>query len=235
MAQPQANASRNRILAALAAADAERLYPHLEHVSLPLRHVLIEAHQPIEHVHFLESGISSDTATTGDGGEMEVGIIGREGVVGVAVIHEMDSTSNRSFMQVGGDGLRMKASILHQAMQESASLRRVLNRYAHAFLAQASQSVGCAGRHKLDKRLARWLLTAHDRLDGDDLPLKHEYLGMMLGVRRAGVTVALKALQANGIIEQRRGRIIILDRPGLEAASCPCYGIVKAEYDRALG
>ena len=235
MTQPQTCSTRNRILAGLSAADAERLCPHLEHVSLPLHQVLIERHRPIEHVHFLESGISSDTATTDEGEEMEVGIIGREGLVGLPIVHEIESTSNRSFMQVGGTGLRIGAGILHQAMQESASLRRVLNRYAHAFLAQASQSVGCAGRHTLDKRLARWLLAAHDRLDGDDLPLKHEYLGMMLGVRRAGVTVALQALQANGIIEQRRGHIIILDRPKLEAASCPCYGIVKAEYDRALG
>ena len=234
MAQPPPIFVRNRILTALSAADAQRLRPCLEYVSLPLHQVLIEAHQPIEHVHFLESGLSSDT-TTGDGGEMEVGMIGREGLVGIAVIHEMESTSNRCFMQVGGTGLRMKACELHQAMQESASLRRILNRYAHSFLAQASQSVGCVGRHKLDKRLARWLLTAHDRLGGDDLPLKHEYLGLMLGVRRAGVTVALQALQANGIIEQRRGHIIILDRSRLEAASCPCYGIVKAEYDRALG
>ncbi|HEX2135923.1 MAG TPA: Crp/Fnr family transcriptional regulator, partial [Microvirga sp.] len=162
-------------------------------------------------------------------------MIGREGLVEIAVVHEMDSTPNRSFMQVAGEGLRLHAGILHEAMQESASLRRLLNRYAHAFLAQASQSVGCAGRHKLDKRLARWLLTAHDRLDGDDLPLKHEYLGMMLGVRRAGVTVALQALQADGIVEQRRGHVIILDRPRLEAEACPCYGIVRAAYERALG
>jgi CRP-like cAMP-binding protein len=234
MAQPQTASTRNRILAALSAADAERLRPHLERVSLPLHQVLIERHQPIEHVHFLEAGLSSDTATTDQGEEMEVGMIGREGLVGLAVVHEMDRTSNRSFMQVGGEGLRMRAGELLRAMDESASLRRILNRYAHAFLAQASQSVGCAGRHKLDKRLARWLLTAHDRLEGDDLPLKHEYLGLMLGVRRAGVTVALGTLQKQGIIAQRRGHVVILDRPRLEAASCPCYGIVKAEYDRAL-
>ncbi len=235
MAQRQTFSTRNRILRALSPADAERLCPHLESVSLPLHQVLIERRKPIEHVHFLESGISSDTAATDQGEQMEVGIIGREGLVGIAIIHEMDSTPNRSFMQVGGEGLRMKASVLHQAMQESASLRRILNRYAHSFLAQASQSVGCAGRHKLDQRLARWLLAAHDRLDGDDLPLTHEYLGLMLGVRRAGVTVALKALQVDGIIGQRRSHVVILDRPRLEAASCPCYGIVKAEYDRALG
>ena len=235
MSRPQPVSTRNRILTALSADDAERLRPHLEYVSLPLHQVLIEAHRPIEHVHFLESGISSDTATTDQGEETEVGMIGREGLVGVPIIHEMESTSNRSFMQVAGTGLRMKARELHRAMQESASLRRILNRYSHAFLAQASQSVGCAGRHKLDKRLARWLLTAQDRLDGDDLPLTHAYLGLMLGVRRAGVTVALKTLQTNGIVDQRRGHVIILDRPRLEVASCPCYSIVKAEHDRALG
>ena len=174
MARPQPISTRNRILAALSATDAKRLHPHLEYVSLPLHQVLIEAHKPIEHVYFLESGLSSDTVTTGDGGQMDVGMIGREGVVGIAVVHEMNSTSNRSFMQVAGTGLRMRASELRQAMEESTSLRRILHRYAYALLADVSQAAGCAGRHRLDQRLVRWLLTAHDRLDGDDLPLTHE-------------------------------------------------------------
>ena len=235
MAQPLSVSTRNCILTALPAADAERLRPRLERVFLPLHQVLIERHQPIEHVHFLEAGLASDTAATDQGEEMDVGMIGREGLVGTPIILDTDSTSNRSFMLVAGEGLRIRADHLREVLEESRSLRRVLNRYGHAFLAQTSQAAGCNARHKLAQRLARWLLGAHDRLDGDDLPLTHEFVGLMLGVRRAGVTVALKALENDGIIEQRRGHIIVADRPRLEAASCPCYGIVKAEYERALG
>jgi CRP-like cAMP-binding protein len=234
MLQQQAVLSRNRLLASLAPEDAERLRLHLEHVVLPLRQVLIERLEPIDHVYFIEAGIASDTAVTDDGEEMEVGIIGPEGLVGVAAVLDMDSTSNRSFMQAPGMAQRIRVEELRRAMDESPMLRRLLHRYVHAFLAQTSQSAGCNGRHTLDQRLARWLLMAQDRL-GDDLPLTHEFLSIMLGVRRSGVTVALRALAQAGIVEQKRGHIRILDRARLEALSCLCYRVVKTEFDRILG
>jgi CRP-like cAMP-binding protein len=233
MSHPQAVPSRNRILASLAPEDAERLRPHLEHVPLRLGEVLIERLEPIDHVYFIEAGISSDTAVTDAGEEMEVGIIGPEGLVGVAAVLDMDSTSNRSFMQAPGMAQRIRVEELRRAMDESPALRRVLHRFVHAFLAQTSQTAGCNGRHVLDQRLARWLLMAQDRL-GDDLPLTHEFLSIMLGVRRSGVTIALRALARAGIVEQKRGHIRILDRTRLEALSCLCYRVVKAEFDRVI-
>src|SRR5919206_865253 len=231
MLHSQTALGRNRILAALSPEDAERLRPHLEHVPLALGQVLIERLEPIDHVYFIEAGIASDTAVTDEGEEMEVGIIGPEGLVGVAAVLDMDSTSNRSFMQAPGMAQRIRAEELRRAMDESPILRRLLPRYVHAFLAQTSQSAGCNGRHTLDQRLARWLLMAQDRL-GDDLPLTHEFLSIILGVRRSGVTVALRSLVKAGIIEQKRSHIRILDRGKLEAASCLCYRIVKPEFAR---
>ena len=233
MIQPQPHPGRNRILASLPPEDAERLRPHLEHVPLRLGEVLIERLAPIDHVYFIEAGISSDTAVTDEGEEMEVGIIGPEGLVGVAAVLDMDSTSNRSFMQAPGMAQRIRVEELRRAMDGSPALRRILHRYVHAFLAQTSQTAGCNGRHTLDQRLARWLLMAQDRL-GDDLPLTHEFLSIMLGVRRSGVTIALRALAQAGIVEQKRGRIRILDRTRLEALSCLCYRVVKAEFDRVI-
>ncbi len=231
MPHSQAALGRNRILSALSQEDAERLRPYLEHVPLALGQVLIERLEPIDHVYFIEAGISSDTAVTGNGEEMEVGIIGPEGLVGVAAVLEMDSTSNRSFIQAPGMAQRIRVEELRRAMDESPALRRLLHRYVHAFLAQTSQTAGCNGRHTLDQRLARWLLMAQDRL-GDDLPLTHEFLSVMLGVRRSGVTIALRALARAGIVEQKRGHVRIRDRARLEALSCLCYRVVKAEFDR---
>ena len=231
MSQMQPVPGRNRILASLAPEDAERLRPHLEHVPLALGQVLIERLEPIDHVYFIEAGISSDTAVTAEGEEMEVGIIGPEGVVGVAAVLGVNMTSNRSFIQAPGMAQRIRVEELRRAMDESPALRRLLNRYVHAVLAQTSQTAGCNGRHNLDQRLARWLLMAQDRL-GEDLPLTHEFLSVMLGVRRSGVTIALRALAQAGIVEQKRGHLRILDRARLEALSCLCYRVVKAEFDR---
>src|SRR5919202_615616 len=222
MSHMQPVPGRNRILASLSPEDAERLRPYLEHVPLALGQVLIELLEPIDHVYFIEAGIASDMAVTGDGEEMEVGIIGPEGLVGVAAVLDMDSTSNRSFMQAPGMAQRIRVEELRRAMDESPTLRRIMHRYVHAFLAQTSQTAGCNGRHELNQRLARWLLMAQDRI-GDDLPLTHEFLGLMLGVRRSGVTVALGVLESAGIIGQRRGHVVVQDRARLEEASCLCY------------
>ena len=225
----------NLLLAALSAGDRELLRPHLEPVSLDFGHVLLEPHRPIEHVVFLESGLSSDVATTGEGRPVECGLVGREGLVGVPVVLGTDRGVHSSFMQVGGRGLRIPREELWRAMEQSASLRRLLLNFAHVFMTHTAQSAACNARHKMDQRLARWLLLSHDRLEDDVVPLTHDYLALMLGVRRAGVTVELNAFEEAGMISRQRGEITIADREKLKHKSCPCYGIVRDEFERVLG
>ena len=160
--------------------------------------------------------------------------MGREAIAGVPVILHVDSAPHEVFVQVAGAALCMRADDLRQAMEESPTLRRILLRYTQVFMVQVAQGAACNGRHRLEERLAKWLLMAQDRLDGDDIPLTHEFLGMMLGVRRSGVTIAIGQLEAAGIIRQQRAHILVLDRAKLEAVSCPCYEIVKAEFERVL-
>jgi CRP-like cAMP-binding protein len=224
----------NRLLAALDAPDLERLRPHLEPIDLPLGTVLLRPHEPIEHVYFLESGLSSDVAMTESERPVECGLAGFEGLVGVPILLGTDRGIHESIMQVGGHGHRIASAELRRAMDESASLRNVLLRFAHLFTSQSAQTAACNARHSIEQRLARWLLLAHDRMSDDKVPLTHEYLALMLGVRRAGVTVALHDLEGEKLIRAGRGLITITDRPRLEARSCPCYRIVRREWERVL-
>lgn len=226
---------RNRLLGTLPEADLARLRPYLELVPLRAQQVLSEPDQPIRDIYFLEAGITSTVADTGDAGRMEIGIMGREAMVGVPVVLGVDNAPHRVFVQVAGAGLRMSADDLRQAMEASPALRRILLRYAQAFLVQVAQAAACNGRHLLHQRLAKWLLEAHDRVDGDEIPLTHEFLGIMLGVRRAGVTTSLGALRSAGIVAESRACITVVDRAKLEEAACPCHGIVRAEFRRMLG
>jgi CRP-like cAMP-binding protein len=225
----------NRLLAALPPDDLGRLSPCLERVSLTVKQALVEPNRPIEHVHFVEAGAVSLIAGTKGKGLTEVGLIGREGMVGLPVVLGVETSPHRAMVQVAGDALRMSAGDLRQAMDDIEPLRGLLLRYAQAQMVQAAQGAACNGRHNLDQRLARWLLQAQDRVDGDEVPLTHELISHMLSVRRSGVTVALGALEASRIIGARRGRVAIHDREKLEQASCECYGIVKAEFDKLLG
>jgi hypothetical protein len=183
----------------------------------------------------MEEGVASLTADTMDNGAVEVGLIGCDGLVGAPVLLNPGAIAvHQAFIQVAGAALRMKAAALRALAEQSPALRDRCLRYVHFTLVQAAQWGACNARHELAARLARWLLLTHDRVEGDDLFLTQEFLSVMLGVRRAGVSVAAATLQSGGLIEQARGRIRILDRAGLEAASCHCYAVVKQCREQIL-
>jgi CRP-like cAMP-binding protein len=230
-----APAPRNRLLAAVPPEELARLWPRLQPVELALRQVLHAPEEPVTAVYFPESGYVSRLAPMDDGDSAEVGLIGPEGLVGLAVLLEGDSDSFETMVQAPGTALRMDASAFREEVDRTPSLRTVLHRYALVHFEQVARSAACNGRHVIEQRLARWLLMGHDRVEGDEFPMTHEFLSMMLGVRRAGITVAAGALQKAGLIRYERGRMGITDRPGLEAASCECYGIARRAYDRLLG
>ncbi|HET6159023.1 MAG TPA: Crp/Fnr family transcriptional regulator [Dongiaceae bacterium] len=225
----------NWILSHLSTADARLLQPRLARVDLPLRKPLEASGRPIEHVYFPESGIVSVVANGGDKRSIEVGLIGREGMTGLAVVMGTDRSSHHSYVQCAGSALRMTANHLREAMQESPPLHQRFLLYGHAFLMQTGYTAVANGRSKIEERLARWILMAHDRIDGDALALTHEFLATMLGVRRPGVTVALNLLEGAGVIRAARGIITIVDRKGLEKLSNGAYGVPEAEFKRLFG
>lgn len=226
---------RNRLLLGLPADSFERLSPFLEAVDLPLRHVLVEADQPTSHVCFLETGLGSVVATSADGEAVEVGHIGCEGVSGFHVFLGTDRTSNKTFMQSEGTGILMPVVELLGAFSENAALRDFFLRYVHSCQIQLASSALANARYSMHERLARWLLMCHDRLDGNDLPLTHEFLALMLGVRRSGVTNELHIIEGMGAIKATRGNVRILNRPQLEAMAKGCYGLAEREYERLIG
>jgi CRP-like cAMP-binding protein len=213
---------QNDILAALTKKDLALLQPSLEHVDLPVRHVLEEPNKPIKQVYFLQNGLASVVANNKNR-RLEVGLVGRDGVTGVAVILGNGRSPNETFIQVEGDGMSISAEALRNAMQESRSLERALLGYAYSFLNQTSGTALSNGTATVEERLARWLLMASDRLGGENVPLTHEFLSLMLGVRRAGVTVALHFLEQRGIITLSRKQIVILDREGLKKGANGTY------------
>jgi CRP-like cAMP-binding protein len=228
-------AAKNRLLAALPDLDYERLRPHLEPVRLTYKRVLYNAKKPIEFVYFIETGVGSLVNTMRDGAASEVGTIGNEGFVGLPVLLGDKQAPTSVYVQVPGTGLRLKASIFWDAMEESASLRTSMLHYAHAFFNQVAQSAACNNFHSLEQRCCRWLLMTHDRMKTDEFLLTHDFLAMMLGVRRAGVTEAAGGLKRAGLIRYKRGIITILDKQELKRCSCECYAVSKSEFDRLLG
>jgi len=208
--------SSNRILSRLSREDLALLEPHLEAVDLPARKSLEKRKKRIEQVYFIESGFASVVANGTSKPSIEVGIIGREGMTGLAVVLGHDRAQHDTFIQLPGKGMRMTVDSFREAQDRSVSLHRELLRYANAFLMQTTTTALANGRSKVEERLARWLLMAHDRVDGDELPLTHEFLGMMLGSPRPGVTLAVQALEKEGLIDARRARITILGRKALE-------------------
>jgi CRP-like cAMP-binding protein len=216
---------RNGILSELSQRDFALLEEFLVPVDLPLRKSLETPNRRITAVYFLENGIASVIANGRIGGGVEVGLIGREGLSGVSVVLGVEKATYETFMQVAGNGQCIKASELKSCVAESNSLQRALLRYSHQFNLQVAHTAMINARSRIEERLARWLLSAHDRLDGDDLPLTHEFLATMLGVRRPGVTVSLHALQQQGLIEPGHRSIKIIDRAGLEKASNGAYAI----------
>ncbi len=226
----------NRMLRTLVRKDYERLAPHLESITFKVGDVLAEENEPFTHVFFPETGVASVTNRVA-GGTVEVGTIGNEGIVGLGVYLDPGSgIPSRSFIQVHGSGKRISASAFSTVAEESPEFRRVVNRYAQAYLIQVAQTAACNRAHSVEERCARWLLMTHDRV-GESLTfsLTHQFLAYMLGARRAGVTVAAGVLQKAGLIKYSRGVITVIDRAGLEKASCECYGIVRKHVDRLTG
>jgi len=229
-----AKSDGNCLLDALAPDDMARLRPHLELVLLSQRQVLSEPRKLIEHAYFPRQGFVSLVQPMADKSMVEVGIIGREGFVGSPILLGVGMSPVMAMVQAPGEALRIPASVLLKGAADSGELSGLLLRYVQALHVQVTQTAACNGRHALAERLARWLLTAHDRVAGDDLPLSHEFLAMMLGMRRSGVTVAVGALKKAGLIDNGHARITILDRQGLEAAACECYRAVRDEYEHLL-
>ena len=237
MAQPvpHPSAVRNRLLAALPANVLARLLSSMQLVTLTLREVLYAADAPIKAVHFHETGWTSMLAQLADGQTAEVGLIGREGMVGLPLAFGVETSYVEALIQAPGTALRMEAGVFRRALDEHPALRALLFRYGEFMHAQIAQTAACNGNHGLEQRLARWLLMAHDRANGDELPMTQEFLATMLCVHRPSVTVVARILQQAGLIRYGSGSITVLDRPGLEAAACECHVAVKRQYQRLLG
>lgn len=233
MAQALVNEQRNAILNALSPTDFALLGPHLQSLPLPFRHRMQSANRRIKTVYFIESGLGSVVAVGGgERRQAEVAVIGREGMTGMPVVLGAERSPCDVFMQVEGHGQSIGADQLSEAMDKSITLVRSFMRFAHVFAVQASYTALANARGKIEERLARWLLMAQDRLDSDTLELTHEFLALMLGVRRAGVTTALQHLESKGIVETARGAVTIADREGLEEYANGLYGQPEAEFER---
>lgn len=220
----------NRILAALPPDDFHRFFSRLEPLTLSLRQVLQDATQPIEHIYFVEEGVSSVLTIMANGSTIEVGMIGTEGMVGVSALLG-DGPAPRVIVQIPGRALWMPVAQCKRAFDESATVRSVMLGFAGTMLRLSSQTAACNRLHSIEQRCARWLLMAHDRIKTDQMPMTHEFLASMLGVRRAGVTTTAGELQQSGLISYRQGHITIRDREGLEALTCECFGIDHAQLN----
>jgi len=227
-------APTNRLLAALPKDEYQRLLPKLEPFTLVFGEVIYESDDLIRTVYFPTSGIISLLAAVEDRATLEVGIVGREGMVGLPAFMGVKTSGNRAVVQGAGEAMRMKASAFRAECENGGSFPRLLRRYTHSRLTQISQGAACNRFHPIDARLARWLLMTRDRMGTDEFQLTQEFLSNMLGVRREGVNKAAGALQQQNLISYSRGNLLILDRVGLTAIACHCYGVIKAEYDTFL-
>lgn len=234
MASKKSTKGMNRLLAALPPKDAASLYRRFPTVNLDLRTALYKAGKPIDAVYFPNTGMISLVQTLEDGMAIEVGLIGAEGFFGVPLALGARATQTEAIVQGEGTALRIPAKAFIAELGRNERFRALLLRYTQALLAQVIQTAACNGRHNLQQRLARWLLEAHARMDGQAIDISHESLSYMLGCRRSGVTVALGALRRPGIVEAVRGNITVKDRKRLEARACECYRTVQTEFSRLL-
>jgi CRP-like cAMP-binding protein len=225
---------QNHLLASLPEADRARLYPHLELVSIPLGRSLYEPSIPMRHVYFPANSIVSLLCVMENGASAEIAVVGNEGIVGVSLFMGGETTPSRAVVQSAGHAYRLKGQMLKEEFYRAGPMQRLLLRYTQALLTQMARTAVCNRHHSLDQQLCRWLLLSLDRLPSNELVMTQELIANMLGVRREGVTEAAGNLQRAGLIAYQRGRISVLDRPGLEARSCECYSVVKNEYDRLL-
>jgi CRP-like cAMP-binding protein len=233
LAQLQQSGIRNRLLASLAPNDFALVQPHLEPITLEFRDNLFLAGQTITHVIFPQQGIASVVADTEEG-RFEVGMVGSEGLVGVSVVLGVDSSPHTCMVQGAGEALRIGGAQLQAAMDHSGALRMMLLRFVHTFIVQVSQTAYTNAGYSLEERLARWLLMTHDRLEHDDMPITHEFLSIMLGTRRPGVTLAVQMLEGTGVIKAERGRITVRDRDKLEQIAGQSYGFAEKEYSNVF-
>jgi len=236
MSRPDERFTPNTLLSALSADDLELLKPHLTRVQIAREQMLIVPNEPIEHVYFPEGGIVSIVSVMTNSGRTEAGIFGREGVSATCVLLGTDRSPHESFVQVDGStALRIDTDQYLAAFRQSESLRTMLLRYVQTTLVQSAQSTATNASHRVEGRLARWLLMCHDRIDGDEIALTHEFMSMMISADRSGVTVTLHILEGAGMIRSKRGRVIIRDRDKLEELAGDSYGVPEAEYRRLIG
>jgi CRP-like cAMP-binding protein len=228
-------AKGNRLLQTLSADDRALLEPHFTSLGLPLRQHFEYPNKPFENVYFLNHGIASVVAEQPNGAKAEIGIIGCEGMTGTAIVLGNERSANSTYVQAAGQGRQINANKLRDAMDRSRTLHKSLLKFVQVFMVQIAHTAIANARAKLPERLARWLLMAHDRVAGDRLALTHEFLSLMLAVRRAGVTEAVHELEHKGLIETARAEIVVLDRKGLQKVAGNFYGVPEAEYRRLLG
>ena len=227
-------AHQNHLLDALPADDFERISSHLELVALKLGDVLYEPGIKLRHVYFPTTAIVSLLYVMEDGASAEIAIVGHEGILGISLFMGGDTTPSRAVVQSAGFGYRLKAEMLKEEFERFGPTMHLLLRYTQALITQMAQTAVCNRHHSVDQQLCRWLLLSLDRLTSNELTMTQELIANMLGVRREGVTEAAGKLQLAGLIRYSRGRIQVLDRKALEARSCECYQVVKAEFDRLL-
>ena len=233
--EPRVSYCDNRLLSSLSTSDFDLLAPHLESVTLELRKILEKPNKRIEAVYFPETGFASVVAVQRSGKEVEVGLIGREGMTGLPIVLGNHRSPHSTYIQSPGKGQSIPAAQLRRATQTSVSLRDSLLKFVQAFGVQTTHTAICNAQSRIDVRLARWLLMAQDRIQAEILPLTHEFLSLMLAVRRPGVTEALKELRQRGLISYRRGEITINDRKGMERVAGEAYGTPESEYRRLIG
>jgi CRP-like cAMP-binding protein len=229
-----ADQSSHQLLASLPEPEWQRIGPLLEAVDLPLGHVLYESGAKMSHVYFPTDAIVSLLYVLEDGASAEIAVVGNEGLVGVALFMGGETTPSRAVVQSAGKGYRLRAAAIKEEFNRSGPVLHLLLRYTQALITQMAQTAVCNRHHSLDQQLCRWLLLSLDRLTGNELVMTQELIANMLGVRREGVTEAALKLQKIELIKYTRGRITVIDRPGLEARVCECYAVVKTEYDRLL-
>jgi CRP-like cAMP-binding protein len=224
---------KNELLAALPDAELQRWLPQLEWVDMPLGQVVYESGSTLSHVYFPTTSIVSLLYVMENGASAEIAVVGHEGVVGISLFMGGESTPSRGVVQSAGEGFRLPANVIKEEFKRAPVLHLLL-RYTQALITQMAQTAACNRHHSLDQQLCRWLLLSLDRLQGNELVMTQELIANMLGVRREGVNEGATKLQNLGIIRYSRGRITVLDRPGLEKRTCECYAVVKKEYDRLL-
>jgi CRP-like cAMP-binding protein len=224
----------NHLLNALPDADYQRLRPHLELVPLTLGEALYEPDVKLRHVYFPTTAIVSLLYVMADGASAEIAVVGNEGILGISLFMGGETTPSRAVVQSAGHAYRLKAQVIKDEFGRFGPMMQLLLRYTQALITQMAQTAVCNRHHSVDQQLCRWLLLSLDRLQTNQLTMTQELIANMLGVRREGVTEAAGKLQEAGLVQYRRGKITVLDRPGLEARSCECYAVVKVEFDRLL-